>query len=282
MTEADYLAEQVGDCLTLARVYVGRAAILAHWGDLPTSIQLGRAALAIMRVNNEAAGTVAAAFTFVQALWYAGELAEAQEVLAATVGQANSPAGQQRSSSTHVLPAVGFWCYFARFQAELGHHAESLTSIAEARNLAIRIGSLFDQILVDLNEGAAWLLKGETERAVELLERTLRIARANMFEWHVSSIACLLGTGWIDMGRNVEARQLLEQASALADRNRHVAKRLLCSPPLIRALTGAPNFDFPNARRLADRTLLDTERLGFRPIVQQTHEALLQIKALST
>ena len=282
LTEADHLAEQVGDRLTLARVYVGRAAILAHWGDLPTSIRLGRAALAIMRVSNEAAGTVAAAFTLVQALWYAGELAEAQEVLAATVGQANSPAGQQRSSSTHVLPAVGFWCYFSRIQAELGHHAESLTSIAEARNLAIRTGSLFDQILVDLNEGAAWLLKGETERAVELLERTLRITRDNMFEWHVSSIACLLGAGWVDMGRNIEARQLLEQASALADRNRHVAKRLLCSPPLIRALTGAPNFDFSNARRLADRTLLDAERLGFRPIVRQTHEALRQIKALST
>lgn len=279
LAEADRLAEQAGDRLTLARVYVSRGAMLSHWGDLPGAIELSRTALAIMRAGDDRPGMVGAAFALVQALWYAGDLPEAQEVLAANIGYARSTEGQQRSSATFVLPAVGFCCYFARIQAELGHHIESQAIIGEARDLATRAGSIFDQVLVDLNEGAARLAAGETDIAVQVLERALDIARTHTIEWHVPSIACLLGDGWVKMGRNVEARLLLEQASAFADRNRHVAKRLLCSPPLIRALGGAPHHDMRAALVLADRTLQDASLRGFRPIVRQTHAALAQIGA---
>ena len=277
LAEADQLAEQAGDRLGLARVYISRGAMSSHWGDLPGAIELSRTALAIMQAADDRPGTVAAAFTLAQALWYAGDLEDARQVLGANLALARSAAGQQRISAVFVLPAVGLMAYLARIQAELGDPAASHATIGEARALATRDGSLFDQTLVDLNEGACWLAAGDTAQAVDLLERTLHLSRANTLEWHVPSIASLLGDGWITMGRVVEARELLEEASAFADRNRHVAKRLLCSPPLIRALAAAPYHDAAAARAMGEWTVLDAGLRGFKPIVAQTRAALAGI-----
>ena len=104
-----------------------------------------------------------------------------------------SPKVRQRSA-TFVLPAVAFFCYLGRIQAELGHLQDGLAAIAEARSLALAAGQAFDEALVDLNEGAAWMAAGDTDRAVEVLERALGIARLHVIEWHLPSIACLLGT----------------------------------------------------------------------------------------
>jgi len=282
LAEADQLAEQAGDRIGLARVYISRGAMSSHWGDLPGAIELSRTALSIMQSADDRPGIVAAAFALAQALWYAGDLAETQSVLVTHLALARSPEGQRRSSSIFVLPAVGFFCYLARVQADFGDPAASKATIAEVRALANRAGSMFDQTLVDLNEGACWLAAGDTVQAVEILENTLHLVRANTLEWHMPSIASLLGAGWLTMGRNVEARELLEEACAFADRNRHMAKRLLCSPPLIRALASAPFHDFAGARALADRTIREAEMRGFKSIVLQARAALADIDGVGS
>ena len=280
LAEADQLAEQAGDRLALARVYVSRGAMLSHWGDLPGAVELSRTALAMLRTGGDRPGIVGAAFALAQALWYGGDLEAARQVLTDNLAVARSPEGQRRSHATFVLPAVGFLCYLARVHGDLGDPAAGHAAIAEARELATGAGGMFDQVLVDLNEGAVWLAAGETGQAVEALERTLRTARVHGIEWLAPSVACLLGTGWVAMGRNAEARALLEDAAAFSDRNGHVAKRLLCSPPLVRALAGAPHHDLPAARALAERTVRDAGLRGFKPVVQQTHAALQGIAAL--
>ena len=280
LAEADHLAAQTGDRLATARVYVSRSVMLSHWGDLPGAVKLSRSALADMQAAGDALGTVSAAFSLAQAHWYAGDLDSAQAVLADNIGHARRPAGRQRSSATFILPAVAFFCYLGRIQAELGHLQDGLAAIAEARSLILNTDAVFDEVLVDLNEGAVWLAAGRTNRAVEVLERALGLARSHALEWHLPSVASLLGTCWIDQGRTVEARELLEEASAYADRNRHVGKRLLCSPPLVRALAAAPHHDLPAARALAKRTLHDAASRGFQPIVRQTQAALAEAEAL--
>ena len=281
LAEADHLAEQAGDRLTLARVYISRSAMLSHWGDLPGAIELSRNALGVMRAFDDPPSILAADFALAQALWYAGDIVEARTVLDTDLTLARSPEGQQRSNATFVLPAVGFLSYLARIQAEMGERAASLSTIGEAHNLATRAGAVFDQVLVDLNQGAVLLALGDTVQAVEALERTLRFAQQTpAAAWHVPSIGCQLGTGWVELGRNVEARLLLEQTSAAADRNRQLARRLLCSPPLVLALAGPPHNDLPSARALAARTLQDAEPRGFKPIVQRIEAALAYIEAL--
>jgi tetratricopeptide (TPR) repeat protein len=281
LAEADSLAELAGDRLNLARVYISRGAMLSHWGDLSGAIELSRKALDVMLAGGDTVGVVSAAFALAQAQWYSGDLAEARDTLVANLAYAREESGQRRSPATFVLPAAVFFCYLARIQGDLGDSEAGFAAIREARCIADKYGHAFDEVLVDLNEGALLLAGGEVAAAIDMLERALRVARTNKIEWHVPSVASVLGRAYVETGRHADARALLEPACTFADRNRHIAKRLLCGPPLIRALAGAPHIDLAAARELAARTLQDASARGFRPIVVQGQIALAHVLTLS-
>jgi class 3 adenylate cyclase/tetratricopeptide (TPR) repeat protein len=281
LKEASNLAELAGDQLNLARIYISRGAMLSHLGDLSGAIELSRTALDIMRAAADSVGIVSAAFSLAQALWYAGDLAEARQALDSYISHARGESGQRRSTATFVLPSVVYFCYLARIHGDLGDSAAGFDAVKEARAIADRQGHTFDQLLVNTYEGALLVASGQLPKSIEMLERALSVARANEIEWHIPLIACLLGRAYVDTGRHTEARQLLNQASTLADRSRHIAKRLLCSPPLIRALAEGPDRDLAAAKDLAHLTLREATARGFRPIVVQTQLALARVLTLA-
>ena len=281
LKEADNLAELAGDRLSLARVYISRGAMLSHAGDLPGAIELSRTALDIMRAASDSVGIVSAAFSLAQALWYSGDLDDARQMLLSNLAHARSESGQRRSTATFVLPSVVFFCYLARIQGDLGDSAAGFEAAREARSIADRQGHAFDQVLVNTYEGALLLASGQLPKSIDMLERALSVARANEIEWHIPLIACLLGRAYVETGRHADARKLLQQASALADRSRHIAKRLLCSPSLIRALAEGPDGDLAAATDLAALTLREATARGFRPTVVHTQLALARILALA-
>jgi class 3 adenylate cyclase len=281
LKEADNLAELAGDRLNLARVYISRGAMLSHAGDLPGAIELSRTALDIMRAASDSVGIVSAAFSLAQALWYSGDLDDARQMLLSNLAHARSESGQQRSTATFVLPSVVFFCYLARIHGDLGDNTAGFDAAREARAIADRQGHAFDQVLVNSYEGALLLASGQLPKSIDMLERALGVARANEIEWHIPLIACLLGRAYVETGRHADARKLLQQASALADRSRHIAKRLLCSPPLMRALAEGPDGDLAAAKDLAIVTLREATARGFRPIVVQTQLALGRVLTLA-
>jgi tetratricopeptide (TPR) repeat protein len=281
LREADKLAELAGDRLNLARVYISRGAMLSHWGDLPGATELSRSALDIMRAGGDSVGIVSAAFSLAQALWYSGDLQDARQVLLSNIEQARAQDGQRRSTATFVLPPVVFFCYLARISADLGDSAAGFDAVKEAGAIADRHGHAFDKLLVNSYEGALLLAGGQLAKSTDMLERALGVARTNKIDWHIPLIACLLGQAYVDSGRHAEARRLLEQASALADRNRQIAKRLLCSPPLVRALAEGPDSDVAAAKELAALTLREATTRGFRPIVVRTELALARVLNLT-
>jgi class 3 adenylate cyclase/tetratricopeptide (TPR) repeat protein len=279
LQEADSMAELAGDRANLARVYISRGAMLSHWGDLPGAVELSRSALKIMLSGGDSVGVVGAAFSLGQALWYSGDLEEARQVLMSNVAYARDDGGQQRTSATFVLPSVVFFCYLARISEDLGDSAAAFAAIREAGAIADRRGHTFDQLLVNTYEGGLLLAAGRQVAAIDMLERALGVARANEIEWHIPLIASLLGRAYVDTGRHVDARELLEQASTLADRNRQIGKRLLCSPPLVHALAEG---NLAAAKDLGALTLRDATARGFRPIVVQTRLALAHVHALES
>ena len=134
--------------------------------------------------------------------------------------------------------------------------------------------------MVNIYEGALLLLSGQLARSIDILERTLSVARGQEIEYHIPSIACVLGRAYVDTGRYTDARRLLESASAFADRSRHVGKRLLCSPPLVRALAEGPDCDLAAAKDLAMLTLREATAHGFRPVMVYTQLALARVLKL--
>ena len=281
LKEADNLAELAGDQPNLARVYIARGTMLSHWGDLPGAIELSRKALDIMLAGDDSVGIISAAFSLAQAHCYSGDLDEARQVLVSRISHARGEGGQRRSTATFVSPSVVFFCQLARICGDLGDSVAGFAAIKEARSIADRYGHPFDRVLVDTCEGALLLASGQLPRAIDMLERALGVARTNEIEWHIPLIACLLGRAYVDTGRHAEARRLLQQASTLADRNRQVAKRLLCGPPLVRALAEGPDGDLAAAKDLAMLTLREATARGFRPIVVHTQLALARVLALA-
>jgi tetratricopeptide (TPR) repeat protein len=255
--------------------------MLSHWGDLPGATELSRSALEIMRAGGDSVGIVSAAFSLAQALWYSGDLHDGRQVLLSNIAHARAQDGQRRSTATFVLPPVVFFCYLARISADLGDSAAGFEAVREAGAIADRHGHAFDKLLVNSYEGALLLANGQLAKSVDMLERALGVARTNKIDWHIPLIACLLGQAYVDTDRHAEARRLLEQASTLADRNRQIAKRLLCSPPLVRALAEGPDGDVAAAKELAVLTLREATARGFRPIVIHTKLALARVLALA-
>ena len=248
--------------------------MLSHSGDLASATELSRAALDIMLASGESVGIVSASFSLAQALWYAGDLDIARRVLTSNVLHARDESGQRRTTATFVLPSVVYFCYLARISEDLGDSAAGFDAIEEAGAIASRHGHTFDQVLVNTYEGGLLLANGQQARSIEMLERVLDATQANKIEWHIPLIAALLGRAYVDAGRHADARALLRRASTLADRNRHVGKRLLCSPPLIRALA---EEDLVAAKGVAMATLRDADVRGFRPTVVHTQLALAHI-----
>ena len=126
-------------------------------------------------------------------------------------------------------------------------------------------------------EGGLLLANGQQARSIEVLERVLDVARTNKIDWHIPLIAALLGRAYVDAGRHADARVLLRQGTTFADRSRHVGKRLLCSPPLVRALA---EEDLVAAKGVAMATLRDADMRGFRPTVVHTQLALAHVHLL--
>jgi class 3 adenylate cyclase/tetratricopeptide (TPR) repeat protein len=281
LREAVAMAEEAGDRITLARVYIGHGAWLSHWGDLPGAIQLSQTALDIMLAANDEVGIVGAAFALAQAQWYAGDLADARALLLATAPHARSENAQRRSVATVVLPAAVFFCYLARTHADTGNRTAGFAAIREARTIAYHHGQAFEQVLVDLYEGGLLFDDGKITASVDMLERALAVANSNHIERHIPSVACSLGRAYLDVGRADEAAGLLRRAIKMADRNGLLAKRFICSPPLVRALAEGEGRRFAEAKELAINTIREATAKGFRPVVAQTKMALARVLRLS-
>jgi class 3 adenylate cyclase/tetratricopeptide (TPR) repeat protein len=280
LKEADKLAARAGDRLNLARIYVSRGAILSHNGDPAGAAEFSRTALDIMTAGKDIVGIVSATFALAQALWYSGDLRKARDVLTANVAHARDEAGQRRSTATFVLPSVVYFCYLARVLGDLGDSAAAFTAIEEGGVIANKQGHTFDQLLVNSYEGSLLLTSGQQERGVAILEKALGASEVNKVEWHIPWIAAHLGSAYVDRGCHADARALLERAAALADRSRHIGKRLLCIPPLIHALAEGREGNPRAATSLAGLTLREATARGFRPTVVRTRLALAHAQAL--
>ncbi|TDH61426.1 adenylate/guanylate cyclase domain-containing protein [Dankookia rubra] len=279
--EADVLAGQAGDALTLARVYINRSTALAHGGDLARAKELSRQALDIMLAAVDPVGIVSAAFGLGQAMWYAGDLAEGLRVLEQTLPHARSEAGQRRSAATFVLPAVVHFCFLAQFRGETGAVDAGFLAIEEARGIAGRHGQAFDRLLVSMYEGDLLLQDGRVTASIDLLERALRGARADGLDYHVPYMAYVLGRAYVRAGRFTDAADLLLAGCERADRNGHRGKRLLCNPALARAMAEGPQRDIIGACDLARRTTEEAAALGFRPTQVQAQLALARALVLA-
>jgi tetratricopeptide (TPR) repeat protein len=151
------------------------------------------------------------------------------------------------------LPSVVSRAWSVRCFAELGEFAEAITPGQEAVRIAEAVDHPFSLIQAYLHTGSLYRRKGESPKAIPLLERGLGVCQAWQILLFFPRIASALGHAYALAGRVAEALPLLEQAAERDASMRFVADQSIRVAYLGEAYLLAGRMD--DAIRFAGRAL---------------------------
>lgn len=274
LDEAGALSREAGDQVMLARVNISRAAMLAHMGEVGGAIVASRSALATMQAVHDSMGVVGAAFALGQALWYAGDFAEAATILNANIAHLQNERRLQGTMITTGTATAIYLCKLSAVHVCTGDLAAAVAASRQAREIAEATRRPFDLLACALYEGPLHLALGNVQAAIDVLEDGLEITRTSDIPVHIPFIARSLGRAYARAGRLADAEALLDSASDYAARHGLDGMRLLCGPAL--AMVRARRGD-QRALATCQATLETAKAAGMRPVEAQAMRALGQL-----
>src|SRR4029450_8287997 len=250
--EAEAMAEKLGDEQRLARVYT--YLINYHYlkGEPDLAIEYGERCL---RVGDAAGdpGLRALARGYLgyschaQGLYRRAHSILRENVEALELGQGDSPGGQAGVSS---VTSSG-WLAFTL--AELGEFDAAAMSLDRAQRAGEASGHAYTQTIARTMAGLAWLRRGQLERALPALQRSLDACREKSLDVWRPIPSSLLGLTLVLLGRVDEGLRLLEDGVSLTEDLGVRAYLALWTAHLGEGLAAARQLD--RARTVAQRAL---------------------------
>jgi class 3 adenylate cyclase/tetratricopeptide (TPR) repeat protein len=207
--EAEALARALDDRARLGRVLAQMAGVLRVTGDHDGAIAAGRQALALADEIGESALQAHASYTLGQAYWSRGDCEQAAALLRRSLETADRKSG---TPSTDMRIQSQAW--LARILSALGAFAEGWQHGEEALRLATLAGRGNPPIIAHAGLGHLYLIQGDLEHAILVLEQGLALGRASGNRPSVMAMAADLGCAAALQGRLIEARALLEEATS--------------------------------------------------------------------
>jgi DNA-binding NtrC family response regulator/tetratricopeptide (TPR) repeat protein len=250
MRQAITIAEKSHDQARLTRVLTSMCRTLRLTHANEDAVEVGRRAVAVVADLGDPALEAEAACHLGQACLVVGDYREAARLLGRCATDAPPP------------DRVTYRAWLAIALAHLGRFAEAITE----GETAVRVAELEDRphglIAAHAALGAVCLERGDSFRAILLLERALVLSRTwSLFEW-ASGAASSLGFAYILAGRTPEALPLLTDDSAteqpigaLGGEARRLAYRAAG-----RLATGNRNEALADARRVLEIAMTRRER----------------------
>src|SRR5262249_33620507 len=116
----------------------------------------------------------------------------------------------------HQIPAVASRAWSAECLAELGEFAQGIARGDEAVRIAEAVDHAFSLVGAYHRVGNLYLLKGDVEKAIPLLQRALSVCQAAEIRLLFGHIVMALGYAYALAGRVGEGLPLLEQGVELA------------------------------------------------------------------
>jgi tetratricopeptide (TPR) repeat protein len=176
-------------------------------GDLDGAIAVGQQALALAAALSDSALQGEASYNLGQVYQAIGDFGRSAELLRRNVETADRKAGRP---STDVRIQSQAW--LARILSALGAFAEGRRHGEEALRLAMLAGHGNPLIIAHAGLGRLYLVQGDLEHAIRVLEQGLALCRASGNRVSFLPIATDLGYASALQGRLVEGRALLEEA----------------------------------------------------------------------
>ena len=209
--EARDLAQVLGDDHRLGRVSGYMVQYFRLVGDSARAVESGRQAIAIADRLQDFSVRVAVETNLGPAYTNRGEYRTAIEILTRAVeslphdltGEPFGLAG---------LPSVFCRIYLVAALAELGEFDAGIAHGEEAGRLAQAADHLYSLTFADYGLGSLFLLRGDLDRALPLLERGFERYQSVNFLLMFPLVASSLGSAYALSGRHADAIRLLEQA----------------------------------------------------------------------
>ena len=204
--EAEALARALDDRARLVRVLATMARVLRVTGDFYGAIAAGRQAVDLAAEVGESALQVRAAYRLGQVYYAIGDFGRAAELLRRNVEVADRAFGTSRTEWR-----IQSRAWLARTLSALGEFAEGWSHGEEALRLAATEGRGDAPMIAHGCLGELYLVKGDLEHAIRVLEQGLVLCRASGYRDWLRSIMANLGYAYALQGRIAEGHTLLEE-----------------------------------------------------------------------
>ena len=211
LAEARDLAAETGNDLKLAQVDTSACISLSLLGGLDDAVEAGRQALEAATRFDDPASQLNAIFALGQAYWYRGDIAEGEQVLLQGLPLVRGPLRLQRTGTTGTASVLHLVC-LSKTYALGGDSDASAAFAAEAVEVADLTQRPYDLAYARVAEGFHHFMLDDHAAAVRSFETGLGFCRGAGIALLVSSIARYLGRSYVAVGRDEDARALLDEA----------------------------------------------------------------------
>jgi class 3 adenylate cyclase/tetratricopeptide (TPR) repeat protein len=210
LQEAETLAGALEDPRRLAWISVYMSNYAWLMGDPDRAVEAGQRALAIASTVEDIALRVETTYRLGLAYWALGDYRRATEFLTRTAEPLLGERIYERFGLPG-LPAVNARAWLAQCLAELGEFSQGIALGDEAIQIAEAVDHPFSLISAYQHLGDLYLYKGDIEKAIQVLQRSLALCQAAEIRLLLGFSASELGYAYALAGRVGEALPLLEQ-----------------------------------------------------------------------
>ena len=210
LRQAEVLADALGDDRRRGEVAASLTRCLWGLGDNVAAIESGRRAIAIATALGDLRLATTTRFRVGEALIGLGRYPEAKELLSQNVPALQGDLLLARFGAT--ITSVGTFKALTDCLAELGEFAEGVIRGEDAVRIAEAAGHVFSIGQACYGLGHLYLLKGDLDAAVTVLQQGDRLAREGQSPALFLLLAPELGYTHLLAGRVAEAVAILEQA----------------------------------------------------------------------
>ncbi|HSB42803.1 MAG TPA: adenylate/guanylate cyclase domain-containing protein [Methylomirabilota bacterium] len=250
--EAEAMAEKLGDEQRLARVYT--YLINYHYlkGEPDLAIEYGERCLRIGDAARDPALQALAQGYLGYSCHAQGQYGRAHSILRENVEALELVQGETAGGQTGVSYVTSSgWLAFTL--AEIGEFDAAALSLDRAQRAGEASGHAYTQTIARTMAGLAWLRRGQLERALPALQRSLDACREKSLDVWRPIPSSLLGLTLVLLGRREEGVRLLEDGVSLTEALGVRAYLALWTANLGEGLAAAGHLD--RARSVAQRAL---------------------------
>lgn len=266
LSEADRLAEKIGDQRALVRIRSSACTVCTVLGDIPAAVADGTWAYEVApAVADEGLG-LGAAFALAQALLISGKLDQTEAILFRHQDRYRVHKRYYRTETTGTL-SILMLTTLAMTRWLTGDAQGAGEAAGEAKCIANETRLNYDLSYASLGCGLAAFAQGDADRAVETLNEALLHCRGGRLKILFPSIARFLGQAYAAADRGAEAVPIVTEALVQSRTMGLALFQAWCGVSLASALLNAG--DLQQAQDAAEEAVRIARERAFAPILVQ-------------